>query len=116
MSQYKTITHNFPHKLGWFRNLAHKITGCRFHYQIDLVYYYEQDEDGCFVDNKFYSRTTQIGVIDPKALDYDQRRSLHKMLFPKFIKSIKGYKGGKALKRGKPNSIRIENIQYLGYY
>jgi len=116
MSQYSTVTHVSPHKLGWFRKFANMLTGCRFHYQIDLVYYYEQDEDGCFVDNKFYSHTTQISVIDPKALDYDQRRTLHKMLFPKFIKRIKGYGGGNTLKGGKTNSIRIENIQYLGYY
>jgi hypothetical protein len=115
MSQYSTVTYESQHKVGFWRSLVHSITGCRYHYQIDLVYYYERDEDGCFLNDKFYSRTTQIGVIDPKALDYEQRRTLHKMLFPKFIERIKGYKGGH-LKGGQTNSVRIENIQYLGFY
>lgn len=116
MSQYKSTSYPNPHKLGWFRNLAHTITGCRFNYQIDLVYYYKRDEDGCHIGTKFYSRTTQISLIDPKALDYSQRRVLHKALFPEFIKRIKSYDNGSRLKGGTANSVRIENIQYLGYY
>ena len=109
MSTTTRTTGSLPHNAGFWRRLMKAITGCQHQYQVTLVYYYEKTEEGNWVDEKFVSRTNQIGVDYPVAFDFKNRRDLHKFIFPDFLKTI----DKKYLRNGSP---RIENIQYLGYF
>lgn len=116
MKKNNKPTHNLKtsHKIEGveprlLKKLWFKLTGERYQFQIKLKYQYKRDSDGYWAKGKFISRIIQIGVIDTNAMDLGNRRHLHKILFPEFIKSI-----AKQYKRN--GRCSIESIQYLGRF
>lgn len=93
----------------WWPSLRFSLTGNRHQYQITLVYYFERDENGNWNDNRFVSRTLQLGVVDQLVFDLKHRHFLHKDLIPGFLKDIPR----EYLRSGK---FAIEDIQYLGWF